>query len=152
MVRCVGIVDLLRIGCCAHFSNFAYLIYFEIKWSLENDKKISRLTLFCFTWSYVWWNCWLVIYLGIPKSSGGCILFSYKRLKEIFLFYGVIEKPKLYFSILFHPYPTSTIIIKFRQELIFCVKFHYNIGSYFHPCALFFWLLLCSSLLIADRS
>ncbi len=53
-------------------------------------------------------------YLGVPKSSGGGTLFSYKTVEEIFFFYRMIEKTKLYLSVLFDPYSTGIIIVKFR--------------------------------------
>ncbi len=58
------------------------------------------------------------IYLGVSKSSVGGTLFSYRKLEEIFFFYGVIEQMMLYFSMLFHHYSTNIIIIKFRQRVV----------------------------------
>jgi len=59
-------------------------------------------------------------YLGVPKSSGGRLSISYRRLAKIFFFNEMIEKTKLYFSVLFHPYSTGITIIEFRQELFLC--------------------------------
>ncbi len=59
-------------------------------------------------------------YLGVPKSSGAIFENSYRRLEKIFFFYRLIEKTKLYFSVLFHPYSTGIIIIKFLEELFLC--------------------------------
>ena len=51
------------------------------------------------------------------KSSGPGTLFSYNKLIEIFSLYEMIEKTKLYFSILSDRFLTANITIKFRLEL-----------------------------------
>jgi hypothetical protein len=58
------------------------------------------------------------IYLGLSKSNVGLVFFSYRKLEEIFFFYGLIEQMLLYFSMLFHRYSTNIIIIKFRQRAV----------------------------------
>ncbi len=58
-------------------------------------------------------------YLGVPKNSGGGILFSYKRLEESFFFYEVIEKTKLYFSMLFdHTSEMQPVPVTGRSGLV----------------------------------
>jgi hypothetical protein len=52
-------------------------------------------------------------YLGVSKSSVGGTLFSYRKLEEIFFYYGVIEQMMLYFSMLFDHTSTNIIVKNF---------------------------------------
>ncbi len=99
-------------------------------------------------------------YLGLSKSNVVVIVFPYKRVKKKLFFYRMIEKMKLYFSILFHRYPTGIILIKFRAELFLYETYlwYYVILSFISVkfwLSLFFFsvffLLFFSSLLSLSR-
>jgi len=53
------------------------------------------------------------IYLGHTKSSGNDTFLPYIRLKEIFFLYRLIEKKKLYLSMLFDHTSTSIITLNY---------------------------------------
>ena len=106
-------VERINFQLISHFSIFDVEQANIIMEVLKNFKNLNTLIIYSLQENIYSWE------LGVPKSSGGGILFSYKRLKGTFFFYGVIEKTKLYFSILFHPYPTSTIIIKISTRTNF---------------------------------
>jgi hypothetical protein len=56
-------------------------------------------------------------YLGQTKSSGTDTLFSYSTLKETFFLYSLIEKEKLYLSMVFDHTSTNIIRINFRYNI-----------------------------------
>jgi hypothetical protein len=55
-----------------------------------------------------------ILYLGQSKSSENDTLISYKKRKETFSLYILIEKRMLYFSILFDHTSAKIIRIKFQ--------------------------------------
>jgi hypothetical protein len=57
-------------------------------------------------------------YLGQSKSSGEGSVVSYKKIREIFSLYNLIEKRMLYFFMLFDHTSINIIILKFRYDLL----------------------------------
>jgi hypothetical protein len=91
----------------------AFILLFHRLIFTENSAV--SLFMYCITQTFITTilinSC---IYLGLSKSSGPCILISYRRFKKNFFFYEQIERRLLYFSMLFDCYLTDIIIINFR--------------------------------------